>query len=419
MAGLDGGPTSRHRRQPHEHPLPGIRADHVRELSAGATRGQDAPLARAARCHRRGAPVRGARAAADLPGRVRLPGVRAHGGTARSGPVHPRGGRSERRPGLPVHRLAVQELPLRPAVHARQLRHGAAGPGRRPVGPESAGRCLQPRRGRPDRARGSAAGPVRAMGCGLRGTQPRASGARGRRRSQRHGDPFRDRSRTRPDGGREPAAAGRRGRPRGGRGRQGDGRHPAALPRALGAEQPRAGEGGPRRGPLPVGACSSRCRGIRRARARLPERRRRAAAAGRDAQHPGRDGAPGGVERHSGVVAPSLRCRLSARAGDGAVAHRAGRRLAGRRRLVDARAAALDRVAPAVVCDLAAAASGGRRRSAPAGRHARVLRLCRPHPPVARQPHPQPREAPLRRAPAHRRPRRSTPPGTRRFPGAW
>ena len=76
-----------------------------------------------------------------------------------------------------------------------------------------------------------------------------------------------------------------------------------------------------------------------------------------------------------------------------AVAHRARRRLAGRGRLDDARAAAVDRLAAAVVCDLAAAASGRQRRSAPVRRHAPVLRLRGPDPPAARRPAAQPRRA--------------------------
>ncbi len=89
------GPLRGPRRRDQQRQLPGAHADHVRELPAGA-----AGRARPVRCARSppaivlGARGPAARAAADLPGRVRLPRVRADGRAARAGPVHARRRRS-------------------------------------------------------------------------------------------------------------------------------------------------------------------------------------------------------------------------------------------------------------------------------------------------------------------------------------
>ena len=64
------------------------------------------------------------------------------------------------RSGLPVRRLALPALSLRPAVHARQLRDRAARARRRAVGVEGDRGRLEPRRGGADRARGREAGPL-------------------------------------------------------------------------------------------------------------------------------------------------------------------------------------------------------------------------------------------------------------------
>ena len=90
------------------------------------------------------------------------------------------------------------------------------------------------------------------------------------------------------------------------------------------------------------------------------------------------------------LVAALLRRRVRDRDGVRAVADRARRGLARGRRLEHAGAADVHRLAAAVVCDLAAAASRGQRRSAPARRHADRLRLRDPDPPLARRPAAQP-----------------------------
>ena len=82
--------------------------------------------------------------AADLAGRVRLPQLRPPGRPARPRPLHPRRRRSAHRPVVCVHRAGSDEpLPLRPAVHARELRARAAGARRRAVGAEGDRRLLR------------------------------------------------------------------------------------------------------------------------------------------------------------------------------------------------------------------------------------------------------------------------------------
>ena len=83
-----------------------------------------------------------ARAAADLPGRLRLPRLRAPRRAARPRSVHARRRAGVRRRSLLVRRLALPALALRPAVHAAQLRRRAARPRRRAVGAEGRRRGL-------------------------------------------------------------------------------------------------------------------------------------------------------------------------------------------------------------------------------------------------------------------------------------
>ena len=352
-------PAGTRRRRSIELGLPDADAGHVRELCTGAA-GRTAAAGGGAACGDRGRRRDPAtRTAADLPGRLRLPGVRAAGGPARTGSLHALRGRSPHRRLLPLHRVAVSALPLRPAVHARELRAGAPWAGGRAVGVQGDRGRLQPRCGRADRARGRASRSLPHLGVGVRRPEPRAARAGDRRRTQRHTAAAGAGGRACAERGDEPALAGSRGRTGRRRWHQGHRRPVAPVPGAgAGARAPaRRTRRGRRAG---GGRAGGRAR-LRRARARLSQCRRRAAATGGHAQHPRRDRAPVRAQRHAELVARSIRRRLPRSAGICTVAHRARRRLARGRRLGDDRAAGLDRLAVALVCGLGAAASGRQR----------------------------------------------------------
>jgi hypothetical protein len=380
------GAVARPRCRPGQRELSDAHADHVRELRARARYGASTPDGGNSGSNRARARDPAARTAADLPGRVRLPRVRAHGRPARPRPLHAFRRRSTHRPGLPVRRLAVSALPVRPAVHARKLRHRAVLTRERTVGVQGAGRALEPGRGGVDRTHRPSPRAKRALGGELRRAEPRAARAGSRRRAQRHAGDGAARACAHAERRCESPPASRRGRAGAWRGREADRGAGAAVSRARLAVATGAPAHGAERGARPARADRGGRRRLRRARARLPRRGGRATAARGHAQHPRRDRAPGGPERHASVVAPSFRGGFRGRARRCAVAYGAGRGLARGGWVDDARAAAVHRVAAAVVRDLAAAASGRQRRSAPDRRHARVLRVRRPHPPLVCRP---------------------------------
>ncbi len=396
-------------------------ADHVRELCARAPPRAAVAACGACGCDRPGGRNRGAGAAADLPGRLRLSRVRAVGGPPRARPVHAHRSRSAHRPGVPFHRLAVSAFAVWTAVHAPELRAGAAWRRRRAVGIQGDRGPLERRRGGADRAGGEPTGPVAELGGGVRRPEPGARAARGGRGAQRHVADARAGRRTGAHcwGPCDELGHARR---RGGAGRrrrdQGHGGIGAAVSRARAASLPRPRGAGARGVRRPAGGRTGGPAWLRRAHVRLRGRRRRAAAARGDAQHPRRDRASGGSQRDAQLVASRVPRGVPRGAHVRAVAHRAGRELARRRRLEHDRAARVDRVAAAVVCDLGAAASGRQRRSAPARRHAPALRLRHPHPSAACRSAAQPPCRSRRPRRARRCPPPGTPPGTRRFPGA-
>ena len=166
--------------------LPDADADHVRRLRGPADHGQEPARARHRRGHRPCPRDPDPGPSPALPGRLRLPGIRPHGGAARPGPLHPDPRRSRHGPCLRLHRLAIPAFPVRAAVHARQLRGGAARRGGRAVGAEDRDGAGEPGGDRADRARRKADGPQRTLGGDLRRPEPRAARARGRRGTQRH-----------------------------------------------------------------------------------------------------------------------------------------------------------------------------------------------------------------------------------------
>ena len=362
----------------------------MRELRARADCGAAAAGSGAGGGDRGGRCDPAAGATADLSGRVRLSVVRATGGVARTRPVHPCARRRTDRPGVPLHRLAVSELPVWPAVHALQLRDRTAGTRGRALGAQDDRRRIEPRRGGSDRASSRATRPVGAVGRRFRGAEPGDAGARRGWRPQRHvadpgarGGAVADRGNRRDSGRGGPISEGGRRRAGRGRGHQADGRTGPPLPDSRVVEHTRACTGGARRGRGTVGPGRAGGDRLRRARIRLSGRDRRAAAARLHPQRPRRDGPPGGFERDAGLVARSVRGRLPDRAGRRAVAHDARRRLARSGWLEHDRIAGVHGVGAAVVCDLGAAASCCQRQSAPARRHARRLRVRHSDPPDA------------------------------------
>jgi hypothetical protein len=352
----------------------------------------------AGRWDRPGPPGDGAGAAAYLPGRLRLPGLRPHGRPARPRPLlpHPRPGRV--RPGLLFHRLAAAELSLRAAVYPRQLRPRAAGAQCRAVDGESASRPDEPAGGLADGAGSRAGGALGCRGGSLRRPEPGPAGSGRGRRPQRHaaaggvgGGAGADGRRTRlcsdgsgrgfhaSAGGALPstrcrAGAGCRRRS------QADGRPGPALPRARTLAMAGTGSHRGRRRAGPAGRPGDRAGRLRTARLRLPERDRRRAAAGRDALDPRRDGQASGPGGDAVVVAAAVGRGLRRRARLRAVADRPGGRLADSGGLDDAGPAAGDGLAAALVCSLAAAASRRQRPGAPARGRALALRLRHPDP---------------------------------------
>jgi hypothetical protein len=186
LAGVAGRSAARSGNRAVDRELSDAGVDHVRELSARAAGRPPASAYGTGGRDRAGRRDRGARAAADLPGRFRLSGVRATGRAARPRSVYTRGSRSAHRPGVQVHRLALPALALRPAVHAAELRAGAARARWWPVGVEGDCPRLEPRRGGAGRARGEAPRALRELGGGVRRPEPRDAAAGARRRAQRH-----------------------------------------------------------------------------------------------------------------------------------------------------------------------------------------------------------------------------------------
>jgi hypothetical protein len=286
---MAGGTAARPGDRPVYRGLSDAGVDHVRELSARAARRAAVAARGARRCDRGGGRDRGARAAADLTGRVRLSGVRATGRAPRPGPVHAHRGRSADRSGVPLHRLALLALPLRTAVHAPELRTRAARPCRWAVGVQGDRGPLEPRGGGADRASGEPTRAIAELGGGVRRPEPGAAAARCGRGAQRHA--------------RDAGAGGRAGAHRGGasgqlrharrRGRvgrrcghQAHGRPGASLPRARTTPSPRPRAAGIRGVRRAAGGRARRAARLRRAHLRLRERRRRAAAARGGAQLP-------------------------------------------------------------------------------------------------------------------------------------
>jgi hypothetical protein len=161
-------------------------ADHVCELRAGAVERPGAARGGAGG-HDGARPRRaGARPAVALPGRVRLPRVRTDGGAARARSLHPLPLRSPHRQRVRIRGLAVSALPLRPAVHARQLRHRPAGAGGGAVGVQGGGGPIEPRGGGVDRPGRQQARAQWPLGGGVRGPEPGAARAGGGGGPQRH-----------------------------------------------------------------------------------------------------------------------------------------------------------------------------------------------------------------------------------------
>ncbi len=422
LALVAGGPARRALLPPRQPRLPEPEPPHVRRLPGGARMRLGAAGTGAGGRDRGRARGPAAGTAARIPGRVRIPRLRPSGCPARARPLLPHPGRSARGRDLPIRGMAVQALPLRSPVHPRQLRARPAGPGRRAVGAEGDRGARQPRGDRPRRLRRSRAGAPVEVGGGVRGAEPGAARAGGGRGPQRHardglaggragagstrsgagaggraggwtgGRPSSWRFPGRGGGHPRGCVAGRwqqrrpaRERGRGGRrhGREDHRRRGAAVRGARPAAVAGAGHRAGGRGAGPGGPRRAGTDRLRLAHARVPRRRRRAAATGGHPQRAGRDGPPGRPLGHADLVAAPVPGGLlrGARADD--VAHRPRLGLARDGRLGDARAARVDRLAAAVVRDLAAAASGPRRGPAAVCRHAAVLRLRDPDPPAA------------------------------------
>ena len=291
-------------------------------------------------------------AAADIAGRLRLPGLRPPGRPARPRSVHARGRRCADRSGVPVRGLVLRALAIRPALHARELRGRAARPGGRAMGDESIGGRGEPRRHRAGRGCGRPPRALPAMGRGIRRSESRAAGAGRWRRAQRHAGDDAPRGSAALDGEHQPAPARGVWGDGGRRGHQGDRRSRAPVHRPCRERHPRTGEAGRLGGPLPRRHRGDRADRFRRSRSGVHQRDLRAAGNGRDPQHPGGDGPAGRHQRHAALVATRIRGGLPRGAGSCPVANRARGRLAGHSRLGDARAAGLDSVAAALVCDL-------------------------------------------------------------------
>jgi hypothetical protein len=421
LAGVAGRTTGGTRPGPLQLALSGADADHVRQLCAGAGRRAEPARKGAGVRDRGGQRDPAARAAVDLPGRLRVHLLRPPGGAPRSGPVYACGRRSADRPGVRLHRLALPGLAVWTAVHGGQLRAGSARGRRGVLGVQGDRGAQLPRCGGARRQGGRAPRALSPVGRGVRGAEPGDARAVRRWRTQRHAADARVGGRAgahRPCREQGLLAALRRGRAGGGRGRQADRGSGAAVSRAGGRERAGAHAGGGAGGPGAAGGRACRRARVRRACARIPQHARRGAAAGGHPQHPGGDGAAGGAERDPGMVAPSVHRRVRGGAGVCAVAHRARCGLACGGRLEHDRAAVLDRMAVAVVCGVGAAASGRQRRAAPARRRARAVRLRGPHPPAACQPAAQPGSPPRRHAHPRPGPAAATPPRTHRSPGA-
>jgi hypothetical protein len=333
----------------------------------------------------RGAPRAAARPTADLSGRVRLPRFRPTGRPARAGPVHARRRSGAHRPRVPICGLALPELALWPAVHPRQLRDRAARAGRRVVDVEGARGHLEPRGNRAGDARRHQAGPLAALHRRLCGPESGAARAGRRRRTQRHAAATGARRRTGTHRRSEPTLARRRRHAGRGGGDQGHRRACAAVFDARPTQHARAPARGGRHRGEPGVTGDPRADRLWLARVWLHQRRERAAAVGGDPQHARGDSSAGGTARHAELVAPLLYRGVRRGLRIRAVAHPARGRLARGGRVEHAGATAVHRLAVAVVCDLAAAASRGQWRSAPARRHARLVRLRPADPPAVRQ----------------------------------
>ena len=186
LAVVAGRAASRSRQRSRQLGVRHAHAHHVRRFRARAAVRADGAPPYADRRDRACARAVGPGAAADLPGRVWLSGVCAHGRAARAGPLYALSRRSWDRSRVRLRGMAVPELSLRSPVHAVHLRTGAAGRGGGAVDVESGGRACEPRRDRADRESGGAPWTRRALGGRVRGIEPRRAGDGCGRRPQRH-----------------------------------------------------------------------------------------------------------------------------------------------------------------------------------------------------------------------------------------
>jgi hypothetical protein len=269
--------------------LPSAHARDVRELRGRAARRTSALGSTDRALDRGGLCAAAGGTAADLSRRLRISRLCAARGTARPRPLHPRGRRSANRRDLPLRRVALPALAIRPTVHARLLCARAAGVGRGPVDAEGRRGRDEPWRDSAHRASRAQDGPLGQGRGGVRRAEPCAARAGGRRRPQRYARAARPSGRVgaRRRGPTTSACGRRRARPR--HRREGLGGACAAVRRARAVGMARAGARGRERRRRDRAACDRRDRRLRRARVRIPRRARRAAAADRDPQHSRRD----------------------------------------------------------------------------------------------------------------------------------
>ncbi len=246
--------------------LPDVDARDVRELRGGAARRPGAVGQGDPRDDPRGERGVAAGTTVDLPGRVRLSGVCAIGCAARVGPLHACGRRSAHRRGVPVHRVVVSELSLRPAVHAGHLPARAARSGRWPVGAEGGRGGVEPWRGRDDRPGRAEDGALGEVGSRVRRLESGDARAGGGWSAQRRARAARARGRPAVGGRGGSTTARRRGADRARGGREGLGRTGAAIRGARAPTPARAGAGGCERCGCAGAARDRGGRGLRLAR---------------------------------------------------------------------------------------------------------------------------------------------------------
>jgi hypothetical protein len=166
--------------------LSGAHAPHVRELHSRPARRTAAPRQGDRAGDRGGVCAAVAGATTHLPGCVRLPDVCPSRGAAQPRSLHARPRRSPHRRGVPLHRVALPTLAVRPALHTRLLSTGATGVGGRAVGTQGDLGGGESWRNRPDGKRGEEDGPLGEAGGRVRWLEPRPTRAGGGWRAQRH-----------------------------------------------------------------------------------------------------------------------------------------------------------------------------------------------------------------------------------------